>query len=125
MADEVKLPKTTERRVKYEILAAVGPGRFLKEGGLADLLFEIPYFFLAEIIPPIGVVNEILNRGTVDAGMSGGCKWKPFQVDRTMYAKLVVDLKKLRFRVVEPPDWERRIRTGTLGALSWSGAFPR
>jgi len=99
------LPKASEQKVKYEILAAVGPGRLFEEGGLADLLFDIPYLFLGKIIPPIGVVNEILRKGTVDAGMSGGCKWKPFRVDRTSYAKLVADLKKLGFRVVEPADW--------------------
>ena len=59
----------------------------LEDWNVADLLFDIPYFFLAMIIPPMAVVNEVLQKGVVDAGMSGGCKWKPFQLDAASCAK--------------------------------------
>jgi len=93
------------RRVKFQVLEPVGPKRSFTEGSLVDLLFDIPYFFLAKIVPPIEVVNEVLEKGKVEAGMSGGCKWKPFQLDLPLYAKLVTELKQLGFLEIRPPDW--------------------
>ncbi len=37
--------------------------------------------------------------------MTGGCKWKPFQLDGTSYAKLVADLRQMDFVSLQPPDW--------------------
>lgn len=98
-------PKRTLPRLRYKILPAVGPGSLSVEGSVADLLFDIPYFFLARIIPPMPVVNEVLIKGIVDAGMSGGCKWKPFQLDDASYAKLAADLRQMKFVTIQPPDW--------------------
>lgn len=103
--DVTRSPKRTLVKLKYKILPPVGPGRFSTEGSVADLLFDIPYFFLARIIPPMAVVNEVLPKGVVDAGMSGGCKWKPFQLDHASYAKLAADLRQMEFVTIEPPDW--------------------
>jgi len=72
-----------------------------------ELLFDIPYFFLGKIVPPQAIVNDALLTGCVAAGMSGGCKWKPFQIDDTQYAQLVADLKRRRFQVIKPPAWVR------------------
>jgi hypothetical protein len=98
-------PKRTLERLKYKILPAVGSGSFPAEGTVADLLFDIPYFFLAKIIPPIDVVNEVLQKGVMDAGMSGGCKWKPLQLDAKSYAELAAYLRQLDFVNNQPPDW--------------------
>ena len=92
-------------KLKYKILPPVGPGSFSTEGSVADLLFDVPYFFLARIIPPMDVVNEVLQKGVVDAGMSGGCKWKPFQLDGASYATLAADLRQMDFVTIQPPDW--------------------
>jgi len=98
-------PKRTLDKLKYKLLPPVGPGSFSTEGRVADLLFDIPYFFLAKIVPPIGIVNEVLQKGVEDAGMSGGCKWKPFQLDAASYAKLTTDLGQMDFVTIQPPDW--------------------
>jgi hypothetical protein len=98
-------PKRILEKLKYKILPPVGPGSFSTEGSVADLLFDIPYFFLARIIPPMDVVNEVLQKGVVDAGMSGGCKWKPLQLDAASYAKLAADLRQMDFVTIQPPDW--------------------
>ncbi len=39
--------------------------------------------------------------------MSGGCRWKPFEIDETQYAALVEELRRRgSFRVLpEPPSW--------------------
>jgi hypothetical protein len=94
-----------EWKLKYEIMPPVGPGRFPREGALAEMLFDIPYFFVGAIVPPIQILNEVLKKGVVDMGMSGGCKWEPFQVDDAGYSRLVGDLVGLEFVVVEPPEW--------------------
>lgn len=98
-------PKRTLERLKYKILAPVGPGSFSTEGTVADLLFDNHYFFLARIIPPIDVVNEVLQKGVSDAGMSGGCKWKAFQLDAASYTKLAAYLRQMDFVTMQPPDW--------------------
>ena len=98
-------PKRTLERLQYKLLPPVGPRSFSNEGSVADLLFDIPYFFLAKIIPPIDIVNEVLQKGVEDVGMSGGCKWKPFQLDGASYAKLTNDLRQMDFVTIQPPDW--------------------
>jgi hypothetical protein len=97
--------KRTLEKLKYKILPPVGPGSFSTEGSVADLLMDIPYFFIAKIIPPIDVVNEVLQKGVLDAGMSGGCKWKPVQLDAASYTKLAADLRQMDFVSIQPPDW--------------------
>ncbi len=93
--------------VGYTLMAPVGPGRLRKSGSVLSLLCSIPYFFLSEVIPPICVVNEVLKKGVVEAGMSGGCRWKPFQLSVEQYADLVGELKKMNFADITPPDWVR------------------
>ena len=74
-------------------------------GDIFTLLVDVPYFFPARIIPPLLVVNEVLRTGLVDAGMSGGCEWKPFQIEKNEYEELVKALKKERFKAIIPPAW--------------------
>jgi hypothetical protein len=88
-------------------MAPVGPGRLRKSGSVLSLLFSIPYFFVSEVIPPIDVINEVLKKGVVDAGMSGGCRWKPFQLDTQEYSELVSQLKKRGFAEIMAPEWVR------------------
>lgn len=101
-----EMPKPSKARtVNYTLMAGTGPGRLRKSGSALSLLCSIPYFFLSEVIPPIGVVNEVLKQGVVDAGMSGGCRWKPFQLSVEEYAHLVGELQELKFADIAPPDW--------------------
>lgn len=88
-------------------MAAVGPGQLRKSGSALSLLLSIPYFFVSEVIPPIFVINDVLKKGVVDAGMSGGCRWKPFQLDEEEYGDLVSKLKEKKFAEITPPDWVR------------------
>ena len=60
----------------YEILPAMGTGTLKQQGNTKDLLKNIPYLLSSGIIPPEFVVNEILSKGKVDAGMSGGATWE-------------------------------------------------
>ena len=53
----------------------------------------------------MAVVNEVLQKGLVEAGMSGGCKWKPFQLDDESDAKLAANLRQMEFVTIQPSDW--------------------
>src|SRR5215217_1003703 len=81
------------RDIRYKIHGAVGDDQ-RKYSSLSDLLFDIPAFSLSyrKIIPPFCVLNEVLAQGISDAGMSGGCKWQPFEISPEEYAELVEDL---------------------------------
>ncbi|MEO1132355.1 MAG: hypothetical protein AAFX40_06560 [Cyanobacteria bacterium J06639_1] len=90
------------------------------------MLLTIPYELLY-VIPPQIVLNDLLMHGRpgqygpvdgiypdgtvqVDAGMSGGCAWKPFHIDREEYDELVEELltdPELQLHVLEPPAYVR------------------
>lgn len=98
------MPKARKTRtVSFTLMAPVGTGRPRKSGSVLSLLFSIPYFFVSEVIPPLEVVNEVLKKGVVEAGMSGGCRWKSFQLDTQEYSELVSELKKRNFAEITPP----------------------
>ena len=99
---------TEMRTVSYAVLGGVG-GSFEERGTVADLLQTIPYLLTPRIVPPHHVINELLAKGTVDAGMSGGCKWEPFQITQSEWEAIAQHLKTLpegeACEFVQPPDW--------------------
>ncbi|MGL5942388.1 MAG: hypothetical protein ACRC2S_18830 [Waterburya sp.] len=89
---------------------------------LKDLLFTMPYV-LYKFIPPFHVLKDLLQRGVpndffpdgllpdgkvqYDAGMSGGCSWKPFEITQEEYDELVLDLltdPQLQLEVLDIPS---------------------
>lgn len=83
----------TRENVQYSLLPGVGPGKTPAEGTWADVLESIPYFLMpGGPIPPRHIVNEVLQLGVVDAGMSGGCEWDAVELDEEGYAAVVADL---------------------------------
>lgn len=52
-------------------------------------VYALKYF---GIIPPLHVLNEVLESGCDDAGMDGGARWKPFSVSKPEYEELVENL---------------------------------
>lgn len=100
------------RRITYTILAPVGSGTAKKKGSLVDLVLAIPYLICGPInggfIPPLQVLNDVLNTGDSGAGMSGGCKWKPLQIDEEEYKDLVKRLRRIEgknYKLLFPPAW--------------------
>ena len=75
------------RTISYKTLGGMG-GETPKVGTVADVLLEIPYLLMTRIIPPLRVVNDLLAKGISDAGMSGGCRWEPFQVTPVEWEEL-------------------------------------
>src|SRR5262245_4291946 len=99
------------RNIEYILLPPVGSDETPVYRSIADLLRDIPYLLSSGIIPPLSVVNQILRSGLEDAGMSGGCRWKPFELSKDEFAEVLDDLQAtgdrdgdpLRFE--EPPTW--------------------
>ena len=83
------------KKIKYKILPPVGSYEPEVEGTLVDLIQDLPYLLVWNVIPPLGVINEILISGIYDKGMSGGCEWTPFKITQSEYESLVDELLKL------------------------------
>ncbi len=76
----------------FEILPGTGPGSVLNQGNTVALLLEIPYLFTSGFIPPESIINELLSRGSRDAGMSGGVQWAPYRLKPGEFDALVQEL---------------------------------
>jgi hypothetical protein len=78
-----------------------------------------------DVIPPRHVLNSTLRTGKCDAGMSGGCIWKPFEIAEDEYAELVEELITLPDRsitidtrfseCVDFKEWHRKLYEERLG----------
>ena len=80
---------------------------------MAELLESVPYLLAARLALPLRVVNDVPRRGFQDAGMSGGCTWRPFAIGESEWGDLARDLETRasgqRCQFVEPPDWVLRL----------------
>ena len=58
-------------------------------------------------VPPRAVLNSLFRAGSLDAGMSGGARWEPFEIDELAYDELVKALAEHGFGPLpaEPPAW--------------------
>ena len=96
------------RTVAFLVTGGMG-GESQQAGTVADLLMAIPYLLVARITPPLHVVNDILDRGRSDSGMSGGCQWDPFQITATEWVDVAAVLKSMpddkACEFVQPPSW--------------------
>jgi hypothetical protein len=112
------------RRVDYEVHAGAGPGRSRKSGPLKSLVTQIPYFLAHGVIPPLPVVNAVLRTGAVNAGMSGGCTWEPFEIAAAEYETLVEGLRADGLKTVDAPDWVQTGDDWTIWQLFLSEGVP-
>ena len=92
--DQSNLPERNHNEAfEFEKLPATGPGTIKQRGDTIDLLQSIPYLLTAGVIPPEFVINEILSKGKVDAGMSGGAIWKPYKLKAGSFNSLRKELE--------------------------------
>jgi hypothetical protein len=100
------------RTVSYSVRGAIGEYH-PERGTIAELLTAIPYLLSARIIPPLAIVNDLLNGGHSDAGMSGGCEWEPFALTESEWDELTATLRSLpddeACEFVQPPQWVESI----------------
>lgn len=93
------------REVSFEVYPRSRPVDDPERGDVADLLLAVPYLLSLGVIPPLSVVNEILRSGFDDAGMSGGCRWEPFEIDAEEWqeARAKLEAPPYGHRFLEPP----------------------
>jgi hypothetical protein len=73
----------------------MGPWLSPRKGSLADLARALPYVVMDEM-PPRRVLSDALSRGLLDAGMSGECIWKPFEIENEEFQDLAEELLATR-----------------------------
>ena len=73
--------------VRYNVSSGAGP-EAARIGSVADLVGEIPYLLVWGVLPPRRVLNAVLRSGESDAGLGGGCRWRPFEVCAEEYGEL-------------------------------------
>ena len=115
------------RTISYTVLGGMG-GEFPADGTVADLLLEIPYLLTARIVPPLHVVNDLLAKGLDDAGMSGGCEWKPLQITQSEWEELASHLTSLpddeACEFVQPPEWVQTVEDWQAWIMIHKYGFP-
>lgn len=85
------------RDVKFRVFPGTGAAMpSWEHASLDEFLLETPVFVyelkVFGVIPPIHILNEILTTGKYDAGMGGACEWRPFEINMSEYAELVLEL---------------------------------
>jgi hypothetical protein len=91
------------QELTFVVEPGIGPGKFPQRGSLADLVLRLPYVVTDEI-PPRRILNDVLRRGNLDAGMSGGCLWEPLEIGDAEYRELVQLLQRRGTRPVAGRD---------------------
>jgi len=86
------------RTLRYKTHGAVG-GETWQHGSLTEFVFALPHLSHSlrtlKIVPPLHILNELFETGVSEAGMSGGCRWRPFRISQDEYSELVDDLYTL------------------------------
>jgi len=84
------------RIVKYKThWSYLGPG-VQHEGLLAEFILDMLYLMEhSGVLPPLAVLNQVLQRGGNSGGMGPGTTWKPFTITKQAYDELVAMLLTL------------------------------
>jgi hypothetical protein len=110
------------RTLEYELLPPVGTGTHKTSGTLTELVRAIPYLLIWNLVPPLSVLNSIFSGGRGGAGMSGGCRWQPFQITPDEYEELARSLDGLER--VEVPEWVQTSSDWTIWAMHLKRGVP-
>lgn len=117
------------RRLRYTVETGVGDQATETDGRVVELLESIPYLLTNGLIPPRNVLNEVLKIGSRDAGMSGGCRWEPFELTTEEFRELVDELEARspdegEYRFVQPPEWVRSYEDWSLWCAEYLSSIP-
>ncbi len=126
------------RELRYKEYVIGHPSGPWTTGTLKDLLLAMPYL-LTNWIPPISVLNDLFRNGMpndvhpnglpdgkvqFDAGMSGGCAWKPIEISADEYEELVLELltdPERNLRQKDPPAGISTIAQWEMWSLGQKG----
>src|SRR5215468_7889371 len=115
------------RTITYTILPGIGPRSIKRVGTLKDLLFAIPYLLSPKLLPPRQVLNDLLRTGVLDAGMSGGCRWPPFEISTQEYDELLAECTSTAaesLQQVTSPEWVQTYRDWSAWVLEYGHSVP-
>ncbi len=109
------------RRVDYTTYWAYADPGMPRQAPLLDFVLDIVYFIAGlGVIPPLHVLNEMLQDGGNNGGMGPGTMWQPFTISLEEYQKLVEALLNLdgkQARKVHPyVTFDRMVKDETLNA---------
>ena len=80
---------------RFKTHAAVGPSTW-ETGTTLQFVASIPEICwclrVYGLLPPLAVLNELFAIGIDEAGMSGGCEWRPFEMTAEEYSSLEEEL---------------------------------
>ena len=71
-----------------------------------------------DFVPPLPILNEFLQQGIVDAGMSGGCEWTPFELSESEYEELLEELLTQNERHLSKANPPKNVQTYE-GWIAW------
>jgi len=84
------------RTVKYKTHWSYAGKGIKREGLLTDFLLDVLYLMEdTGVIPPLAVLNQVLERGGDTGGMGPGTSWKGFTITEQEYDELVAVLLNL------------------------------
>ena len=93
------------KKTRYTTYSAHGAEK-TTDGTVLDLLVEIRgLLHKRRRLPPLAILNLVLSRGEWDSGMSGGCRWSPFQIDGEDYSALELLAKDTGWETPDYPSW--------------------
>ena len=52
-------------------------------------VFDVPYLAICDVFPPLHVLNQLLESGGSEGGMSCGTTWQPFAISEAEYEELL------------------------------------
>jgi len=98
------MQNTPEQEIAGFLKAIEDGSEWKKESGdLVSLLLDCPFFFLADVIPPLQAVNEFLQNASDNPSISGAsCRWVQFQLEAAEYSDFVRELQRRQFQFIEP-----------------------
>ena len=99
------LSQKMKNKYTFFILPPIGGGKTKETGTLYELLNSVPYLLCNDRVPPLAVVNKILEKGGHDAGMSGGVEWAPFTIDENEYNELLEQFENHGATYADAPSW--------------------
>ena len=79
----------------------------IRQASLAEFVLDVPYLLSRGVIPPLHILNKVLQTGGGDAGMSPGTGWEPFQITVQEYEELLGHLCRMDLAQVRRQDRAR------------------
>jgi len=89
------LKEVVVRKIAYKTSWSYN-GSAKRQGTLVDLVLDILYLMEETgVIPPMPILNHVLQSGGGSGGMGPGTSWKPFHIDEKEYKELILALQHL------------------------------